>query len=84
MRKPDQELKEGTVAFELKNLLDGKSSKSRWLLAGMAGTGFGGAWLMPRLGLSGLQLKFGLAGLWFVAVVLLAYRESAKKTGNGQ
>ena len=80
MSMPQHELKDGTVGAELSLLLAGKSRKSRWLLGGIVLSAIAARLVAPRLGLhmSGLQLQFGLAAVWFVVAVLLAYRETRK------
>ncbi len=80
MSKHQHELEDGTVGAELGPLLDGKSRKSRWVLGGIVLSAIAAKWVAPRLGLrvSGLQLQFGLAAVWLVVVVLLAYRETRK------
>jgi hypothetical protein len=79
MSRHQHELEDGTVASELGALLDGKSRKSRWLLGGILFTAVAARLLTRRLGLhvSGLQLQFGLAAVWLVVVIVLAYRESS-------
>ena len=79
--KHRHELEDGTVAAELSPLLDGKSGKSRWLLGGIVLSAIAARWVAPRIGLrvSGLQLQIGLAAVWLVVVVLLAYRETRKR-----
>ena len=68
------------VGAELSLLLAGKTRKSRWLLGGIVLSAIAARLAAPRLGLrlSGLQLQFGLAAMWLVVAVLLAYRETRK------
>jgi hypothetical protein len=78
--KHRHELEDGTVAAGLSLLLDGRSRKSRWLLGGILLSAIAARLVAPRLGLrvSGLQLQLGLAAVWLVIVVLLAYGETRK------
>jgi hypothetical protein len=80
MSKRQHELEDGTIGAELSLLLAGKSRKSRWLLGGIVLSAIAARLVAPRLGLrvSGLQLQFGLAAVWLVVAVLLAYREARK------
>ena len=78
------ELEDGTVGAGLSRLLDGKSRKSRWLLGGIVFSAIAARLAAPRLGLllSGLQLQFGLAAVWLVVVIVLAYRDSNVRKGG--
>jgi hypothetical protein len=80
--KHRHELQEGTVGAELGALLDGRSRKSRWLLAAIVFTAIVARLTARRLRVhvSGLQLQFGLAAVWLVVVIVLAYREASART----
>ena len=84
MSEHRRELEDGTVAAGLGPLLDGKSRKSRWLLAAIVFTAIAARFAARRLGwqVSGLQLQFGLAAVWLVVIILLAYRDSHARTEN--
>ena len=86
MTKHRHELEDGTVAAGLGPLLDGKSRKSRWLLAAIVFTAIAARLVTRRLGwqVSGLQLQFGVAAVWLVVIIFLAYRESQARKENRQ
>ena len=74
------------VGAELTRLLNGDNPKSRWLLAGIIGSAVVATVLAPRLGLhlSRLRLQFGLAAVWFVILVWIAFHESREHGGRGR
>jgi hypothetical protein len=77
---------EGGVGAELTRLLSGENRKSRWLLAGMFGTATVATWMAPRLGwhVPRLRLQLGLAAVWFVILLLVAFYESSKQGESGR
>jgi hypothetical protein len=77
---------EGGVGAELTRLLSGENRKSRWLLGGIIGTAMVATWLAPRLGwhVSQLRLQLGLAAVWFVILLLVAFYESSKQGESGR
>jgi hypothetical protein len=77
---------EGGVGAELTRLLSGDNRKSRWLLGGIIGTAMVATWLVPRLGwqVSRLRLQLGLAAVWFVILLLVAFYESSKQGESGR
>ena len=77
---------ERSVGAELTRLLNGNNRKSRWLLAGIIGSAIVARLLAPRLGLhlSRLRLQLGLAAVWFVILLWIAFQESRKHGESGR